>query len=133
MESLITTYRLSLDMAPDAFVRSFHDKINWNNRLLGLVGQKGVGKSTLILQHIKRHDDVSKSLYVQADDFYFAGHTLVDLARDFMKNGGQRLYIDEIHKYKGWSTEIKMIYDQLPMLSVVYSGSSILDIKKSAR
>ena len=133
MESLITTYRLSLDMAPDAFVRSFHDKINWNNRLLGLVGQKGVGKSTLILQHITRHDDVSKSLYVQADDFYFAGHTLVDLARDFMKNGGQRLYIDEIHKYKGWSTEIKMIYDQLPMLNVVYSGSSILDIKKGSK
>ena len=133
MESLITTYRLSLDMAPDAFVRSFHDKINWNNRLLGLVGQKGVGKSTLILQHIKRHDDVNKSLYVQADDFYFAGHTLVDLARDFMKNGGQRLYIDEIHKYKGWSTEIKMIYDQLPMLNVVYSGSSILDIKKGSK
>lgn len=120
-------------MAPDAFVRSFHDKINWNNRLLGLVGQKGVGKSTLILQHIKRHDDVNKSLYVQADDFYFAGHTLVDLARDFMKNGGQRLYIDEIHKYKGWSTEIKMIYDQLPMLNVVYSGSSILDIKKGSK
>ena len=133
MESLITTFRLSLDMVPDTFVRSFHDKINWNNRLLGLVGQKGVGKSTLILQHIKRFDDVSKSLYVQADDFYFAGHTLVDLARDFVKNGGLRLYIDEIHKYKGWSTEIKMIYDQLPMLNVVYSGSSILDIKKGSK
>ena len=133
METLFETFRVLLDLTPMDYVRSFHDKINWNNRLLGLVGQKGVGKSTLILQHITRHDDVSKSLYVQADDFYFAGHTLVDLARDFMKNGGQRLYIDEIHKYKGWSTEIKMIYDQLPMLNVVYSGSSILDIKKGSK
>lgn len=112
------------------YVRSFHDKINWKNRLIGLLGQKGVGKSTLLLQHIKNYDLLEETLYVQADDMYFAGHGLFETAYDFFKRGGKRLYIDEIHKYKGWSTEIKMIYDRLPLLSVVYSGSSLLALKK---
>lgn len=133
MENLIQTYRMRLDMTPTAFVRSLHDSINWKNRLIGILGQKGVGKSTMILQHIKLFDNVEESLYVQADDFYFSGHRIFDLALDFFQRGGKRLYIDEIHKYSGWTTEIKMIYDQLPLLQVVYSGSSILDLKKGGK
>ena len=133
MENLIQTYRMRLAMTPTAFVRSLHDSINWKNRLIGILGQKGVGKSTMILQHIKLFDNVEESLYVQADDFYFSGHRIFDLALDFFQRGGKRLYIDEIHKYSGWTTEIKMIYDQLPLLQVVYSGSSILDLKKGGK
>ncbi len=112
------------------FFRSFHETINWDNRLIGLLGPKGVGKSTLLLQHIQKAHDIGESLYVQADDFYFTTHRLFDLAYSFFANGGRFLYIDEIHKYKGWSTEIKQIYDQLPLLHVVYSGSSLLDLEK---
>ena len=130
METLIETFKVLLDLTPMDYVRSFHDKINWKNRLIGLMGQKGVGKSTLLLQHIKNYDNIEETLYVQADDLYFAGHKLFDTAFDFFKKGGKRLYIDEIHKYKGWSTEIKMIYDRLPLLSVVYSGSSLLALKR---
>lgn len=130
METLFDTFRILLDLTPMDYVRSFHDKINWKNRLIGLMGQKGVGKSTLLLQHIKKFDNLDETLYVQADDMYFAGRGLFDLAFDFFKRGGRRLYIDEIHKYKGWSTEIKMIYDKLPLLSVVYSGSSLLALRK---
>lgn len=130
METLFDTFRILLDLTPMYYVRSFHDKINWKNRLIGLMGQKGVGKSTLLLQHIKKFDNLDETLYVQADDMYFAGRGLFDLAFDFFKRGGRRLYIDEIHKYKGWSTEIKMIYDRLPLLSVVYSGSSLLALRK---
>lgn len=130
METLFDTFRILLDLTPMDYVRSFHDKINWENRLIGLMGQKGVGKSTLLLQHIKKFDNLDETLYVQADDMYFAGRGLFDLAFDFFKRGGRRLYIDEIHKYKGWSTEIKMIYDRLPLLSVVYSGSSLLALRK---
>ena len=133
MDTLLQTYRIKLDLTPTDYVRSFHDSINWKNRLIGLLGQKGVGKSTMILQHIKLYDKIDESLYVQADDFYFAGHRIYDLALMFFQRGGKRLYIDEIHKYKGWTTEIKMIYDQLPLLQVVYSGSSILDLKKGAK
>lgn len=130
METLIESFKVLLDLTPMDYVRSFHDKINWKNRLIGLLGQKGVGKSTLLLQHIKNYDLLEETLYVQADDMYFAGHGLFETAYDFFKKGGKRLYIDEIHKYKGWSTEIKMIYDKLPLLSVVYSGSSLLALKK---
>ncbi len=133
MDNLQQIYRIKIDLTPTAYVRQFHDAINWKNRLIGILGQKGVGKSTMILQHIKLHDNMEESLYVQADDFYFAGHRIYDLALAFFQRGGKRLYIDEIHKYKGWTTEIKMIYDQLPLLSVVYSGSSILDLKKGAK
>ena len=130
METLFESYRLLLEITPTDYIRSFHNKINWKNRLIGLVGQKGVGKSTLLLQHIKKYDNIEETLYVQADDMYFSGHGLYETAYDFYKRGGKRLYIDEIHKYKGWSTEIKMIYDKLPKMSVVYSGSSLLAIKK---
>ena len=133
MEALLQSFRLRLDLTPTAYVRSFHDTINWNNRLIGILGQKGVGKSTMILQHIKMYDDISESLYVQADDFYFASHRIYDLALAFFQRGGKKLYIDEIHKYSGWNTEIKMIYDQLPLLKLVYSGSSVLDLKKGAK
>lgn len=133
MDTLLHTFRIKLDLTPTDYVRSFHDNINWKNRLIGILGQKGVGKSTMILQHIKLHDNIEESLYVQADDFYFAGHKIYDLALTFFQWGGKKLYIDEIHKYHGWATEIKMIYDQLPLLQVVYSGSSILDLKKGAK
>jgi len=133
MDTLKQTYQVKLGLTPTDYVRSFHETINWKNRLIGILGQKGVGKSTLMLQHIKLYDKTEESLYVQADDFYFSGHRLYDLASDFFKQGGKRLYIDEIHKYPGWSTEIKMIYDQLPLLNVIYSGSSILDLKKGGK
>lgn len=133
MDTLLQTYRIKLELTPTDYVRSFHESINWKNRLIGILGQKGVGKSTLMLQHIKLYDKVDEALYVQADDFYFSGHRLYDLALAFFRQGGKRLYIDEIHKYSNWSTEVKMIYDQLPLLNIIYSGSSILDLKKGGK
>lgn len=133
MESLFNQFRSRLDITPMAFIRDFERKINWKNRLIGILGQKGVGKSTLILQHIKMNDDFNETLYVEGDSFYFSGHRIFDLASEFYKKGGRHLYIDEIHKYRGWSTEIKMIYDMLPELTVVYSGSSLLALKEGGK
>lgn len=82
------------------------------------------------MQHIKQYDDIDKVLYVTADDLYFSSHRIYDLALEFSRNGGRKLYIDEIHKYNNWSQEIKNIYDQMPRLQVVYTGSSILDLEK---
>lgn len=130
MEELYTTYRQLIDRTPVSFVRYLHDQIDWSCRLIALIGSRGVGKSTLLLQHIKLHEQREECLYVLADDFYFTTHRLYDLAKSFVQLGGKKLYIDEIHKYKGWSTEIKNIYDKLPDLKVVYSGSSILDLEK---
>ncbi|MBP5397799.1 MAG: ATP-binding protein [Bacteroidales bacterium] len=130
MERLYNTFRIKLSLTPMSYFRGFHEKINWKSRLICIMGQKGVGKSTLILQHIKKFDNLDETLYVSADNMYFAGHTLYDLAGVFFSQGGKRLYIDEIHKYNGWSTEIKNIYDDYPTLQVVYSGSSLLALKQ---
>lgn len=109
------------------FKRYMYDKIEWDLRLVGLVGPRGVGKSTMVLQHIRENAN-EKSLYVSADHSYFSNHTLVSLADDFVVEGGEHLYIDEVHKYQGWSTEIKQIYDTHPRLKVMFTGSSVLDI-----
>ncbi len=109
-----------------------YDRINWNARMIGLMGARGIGKTTLLLQYIKEQLSPKESLYVQAEDFYFASHRLTDLADSFAKTGGKHLFIDEIHKYKDWSRELKLIYDYHPDLQVVFTGSSVLDIAKGA-
>lgn len=130
METLFETSQALINRVDTTFIREKHNTIDWNARLLAILGSRGVGKTTLMLQHIRLYDDLSTTLYVVADDFYFTTHRLEDLARQFVLHGGKRLYIDEIHKYKGWSVEIKNIYDKIPDLQVVYSGSSILELEK---
>lgn len=130
MESLINKYRYILAQTSTDFMRYLHDQIDWNARLIAILGSRGVGKTTMLLQHIKLHDDPLTSLYISADDLYFTNHRLTDLAQTFFQNGGKKLYIDEVHKYENWSTEIKNIYDFLPQLQIVYTGSSILDLEK---
>ena len=119
-----------LRQTPTDFVRYMANRIDWNSRLVGIVGPRGVGKSTMLLQRLKAHRSEGMWLYVSADHTYFANHSLVDLADDFVKEGGTHLYIDEAHKYRNWSRELKQIYDVHPDLHVVFTGSSVLDITK---
>lgn len=133
MEQLIANYRKLLEGTSTSFRRYLYDQVNWNGRLVGIVGARGVGKTTMILQYIKAQADASNSLYVNAEDFYFSSHKLVDLADEFCKMGGKHLFIDEIHRYEGWSKELKLIYDYHPELQVTFSGSSVLDINKGVQ
>ena len=119
-----------LRQTPMEFHRYLYDEINWDNRLIGILGPRGVGKSTLILQHIKALDAPRTYIFITAESLWFSEHTLLEFADSFSAMGGEYLYIDEIHKYKGWSRELKLIYDMHPALHVVFTGSSILDIKK---
>lgn len=114
---------------PQNMVRYIYGEIAWNARMVGIVGPRGVGKSTMILQYILNNKDKEHHLYVSADNVYFMTHTLVELADDFVKDNGGHLFIDEVHKYKGWSRELKQIYDVHPKLKVTFTGSSILDIQ----
>ena len=98
--------------------------------MTAIIGARGIGKTTLLLQHIKLNLSPKETLYVSADDFYFAEHRLLDFAEEFHKMGGKYLFVDEIHKYIGWSKEMKLIYDYLPNLHITFTGSSILDIFK---
>lgn len=118
-----------LRQTPTDFARYLSARIDWDGRLTGILGPRGVGKSTMLLQHIKQAG-TEGHLYVSADNMFFADHRLVDLADDFVKDGGTHLYIDEVHKYVGWSRELKQIYDVHPQLHVVFTGSSVLDIKR---
>jgi predicted AAA+ superfamily ATPase len=130
MERLIAQFRALIEKTDTRLVRYLHAKINWENRIIAILGARGVGKTTLLLQHIKLNCDIQKALYVSADDFYFSSNTLFDLATQFQLNGGKYLFIDEIHKYANWSKEIKMMYDNLQPLKIIITGSSILDLYK---
>ncbi|MDD5871182.1 MAG: AAA family ATPase [Bacteroidales bacterium] len=133
MKQLIENYRRLLSLTATSFHRYLYEKVNWSGRMVGIVGARGVGKTTMILQYAKERLDFESSLYVNAEDFYFSSHRLFDLADSFCKQGGKYLLIDEVHRYDGWSRELKLIYDYHPELHVVFSGSSILDITKGVQ
>jgi len=110
------------------FIRGLMDKIDWSDRLIGIRGTRGVGKSTLLLQRIKKLGNSSDILYVSLDNLWFTEHNLLDLVDFFVKRGGRFLFLDEVHKYPKWSQSIKNIYDDFPTLNVVFTGSSLLEI-----
>ena len=132
MRTLYQKFETLLQNTTTDFKRYLYDKVSWDSRMIGIIGARGVGKTTMILQHIKENLDSKKALYVSADDMYFGENRLVDLADDFYKNAGEYLFIDEIHKYTDWSRELKNIYDSFPSLKVIFTGSSVLDILKGS-
>ena len=132
MTTLYQKFEILLQNTSTEFKRYLYSQIAWDSRLVGVVGPRGVGKTTMILQYIKENLDSRKALYASADDLYFSDNRLYDLADNFYKSAGEYLFIDEIHKYPNWSRELKNIYDSFPTLKVVFTGSSILDILKGS-
>ena len=128
--SLIEFMEGQLKQTTSTFHRYMFDQISWESRMFGLVGPRGVGKSTMILQYIKEHRDSRHILYIGADHLYFSSHTLIETVDEFAKEGGEQIFIDEIHKYENWSRELKQIYDSHPDVKVGFTGSSVLDIYK---
>ena len=113
------------------FKRYLFDAIQWDSRLIGIKGARGTGKTTLLLQWIKEQNlPTEKAAYFSLDDLYFLEHSLKDTVTQFYKNGGLVLVLDEVHKYKNWSIEIKNSYDFFPELKIIFTGSSIIDISK---
>ena len=111
------------------FRRYLYSQINWDNRLIGIKGGRGVGKTTLILQHIKESfTDLEKVLYVSMDDLWFSSHSVFDLVEYHYTHGGTHLFLDEIHRFREWQTFLKNIYDMYDDLHVVYTGSSLLKL-----
>lgn len=130
MEQLFEKYRKRIAFIQTQFVRSTLSDINWDARLIGIKGARGVGKTTLLLQYIKLHliDQLQAALYVSLDNIWFSENKLIDLVDSFVKKGGKYLFVDEVHKYPDWSVELKNIYDDYPELKVVFTGSSLLEI-----
>lgn len=130
MEKMIERFRKKIAATDLRFVRSLESKINWDARLVCIRGSRGTGKTTLMLQHIKKAfaGDLGKVVYVSLDNLYFADNSLIDFVDSFVKRGGEYLFLDEVHKYPDWSRVIKNIYDDYPELHVAFTGSSLLEI-----
>lgn len=130
MERLIELFRNKLALVPTQLSRSLMSEIQWDAKLIGIKGARGVGKTTLMLQYIKQQlsNELNVTLYVSLDHLWFTENTLIDLADTFVKRGGKYLFLDEVHKYENWTQELKNIYDAYPTLKVVFTGSSLLQI-----
>lgn len=132
MVELFETHLNKLKRLKPIPVRDSSNLIEWNDRLIGIKGARGVGKTTLLMQKLKEMNlPPEKALYVSLDDLWFSKNRLIDLARDFVQRGGTHLFFDEVHKYATWSQEIKNCYDIWDELHIVFTGSSMLHIHNS--
>ncbi len=132
MDGLLKIYLRLLQETDEKTFRYLYQNIDWDERCIAIIGSKGVGKTTMLLQHIKTtFKNKNDALYVSLDNMWFANHTIFELADEFYMNGGTHLFLDEIHHYPNWTTEIKNIYDSFPKLKIVFTGSSLLQIYKS--
>lgn len=132
MEQLIQRFYEKYAQTNVKSIRGFATTIDWSNRLIGIKGSRGVGKTTLLLQYIKKNfKPDNKVLYVSLDHFWFAENKLYNLADNFYKRGGELLVLDEVHRYPDWAVEVKNIYDDFSGLKIVFTGSSLLQIEKA--
>lgn len=122
-------YRRKIKETPLSFTRYLYHRINWNDRLIGIKGARGVGKTTLMLQHIKQNfEQTDTALYVSLDNLWFSTHSLDDLVEYHYTHGGTHLFLDEIHRFPQWQTLLKNLNDDYPNLGIAYTGSSMLEI-----
>lgn len=130
MERLIRISNETVRRTPMEFQRYIANDISWDDKLIGISGARGSGKTVLLLQHLKSLKAIDKGLYVSLDDVYFTENKLIYFAEDFHRKGGTHLFLDEVHKYPNWSQELKNIYDTISDLNVVFTSSSALEIHK---
>jgi len=132
MEELYLDFNRLIEATKLDFKRYLHPEIDWDDRLISIVGPRGTGKTTLILQHIKEtFPQRKKALYISLDNIWFTKTELLPTVREFYTMGGTHIFIDEVHRYPNWAIEIKNIYDSYPDLHIIFTGSSILEIYKS--
>lgn len=132
MDKLFEKSYVKIARAPERFQRYLAEEIVWSGRLIGIKGARGVGKTTLMLQYAKQHLPADQqTLYTSLDSLYFTANTLIDLAEKFAVQGGRYLLLDEVHRYPNWSQELKNIYDDLPDLQVIFTGSSIMHLNQA--
>ena len=128
MNALYEYQQLILSQINISFLRYKYYELDWTRRVFGIVGPRGVGKTTMVLQYIKQKLSLQNSLYITLDHIYFSTHTLIDVADKFYKEGGKHLIIDEVHKAFNWSVQLKQIIDSYPNMQIIFTGSSVLDI-----
>lgn len=132
LDIFFRTHQYLVDHTDAPVRRALMDEINWRDRLIGIKGSRGVGKTTFLLQYAKEHFGIRdrRCLYINMNNFYFQGKSLFDFAMEFMHSGGQVLLIDQVFKEPNWSHELRLIYDRCPRLRVVFTGSSVMRLKE---
>jgi len=131
MEAFYRTHSYLVEHTNTSVRRDLMDEIDWNDRLIGIKGTRGVGKTTFLLQYAKERFGTDRScLFINMNNFYFSGHTIVEFAEEFQKNGGKVLLIDQVFKYPNWSNELRICYDRFPELKIVFTGSSVMRLKE---
>ena len=131
MEAFYRTHAYLVEHTNAPVRRDLMDEIDWNDRLIGIKGPRGVGKTTFLLQYAKEKFGTDRScLFINMNNFYFSGHTIVDFADEFQRRGGKVLLIDQVFKYPNWSQELRMCYDRFPKLKIVFTGSSVMRLKE---
>ena len=128
MDAFFKTHAYLVEHTNAPVRRALMDEINWDDRMIGIKGTRGIGKTTFLLQYAKEHFNVAdkKCLYINMNNFYFQGRGIADFATDFYRQGGRTLLIDQVFKQPCWSTELRRCYDELPGLKIVFTGSSVM-------
>jgi uncharacterized protein len=130
MEAFYKTHCYLVEHTNAPVRRRLMDEIDWNDRLIGIKGTRGIGKTTFLLQYAKEKFGTDRScLYINMNNFYFVGHSIVDFAREFYRRGGKVLLIDQVFKHPEWSKQLRMCYDSYPELKIVFTGSSVMRLK----
>lgn len=131
-EAFFRTHTNLVELQKAPARRTLMDEIDWNDRLIGIKGTRGVGKTTFLLQYAKENFSPTdrQCLYVNMNNFYFQGNGIFDFAVDFVRNGGKVLLIDQVFKQPDWSKELRRCYDMLPDLKIVFTGSSVMRLKE---
>jgi len=131
MEAFFRTHRYLVEHVNAPVRRALMDEIDWSDRLIGIKGTRGIGKTTFLLQYAKEMFDVNdrQCLYVNMNNFYFQGHGISDFAGEFCSHGGRVLLIDQVFKQPNWSQELRKCYDLYPYLKIVFTGSSVMRLK----
>ena len=131
MEAFFRTHRYLVEHTNAPVRRTLMDEIDWNGRMIGIKGTRGVGKTTFLLQYAKEHFDIQdkQCLYINMNNFFFQGHGIAEFAGKFYLQGGRVLLIDQVFKQPNWSSELRKCYDLYPNLKIVFTGSSVMRLK----
>ena len=132
MEAFFRTHEYLVDHTSAPVRRALMDEIDWNDRMIGIKGTRGIGKTTFLLQYAKDNyaPNDKRCLYINMNNFYFQGHGIADFAGEFYRRGGKVLLIDQVFKQPEWSKELRRCYDQYPTLKIVFTGSSVMRLKE---
>lgn len=130
MEAFYKTHDYLLAHTDAPVRRNLMDEIDWDERLIGIKGTRGVGKTTFLIQFAQEYHRGDKScLYINMNNFYFQGHSLTDFAEAFVRRGGKTLLVDQVFKIPGWSQQLRQCYVRFPKLKIIFTGSSVMRLK----